>query len=98
MCVLAYAGLLADLQIFMDSVSSACDNFCLTISTKKTEVMYQPALCNPDMDPTISVKSQTLSAVDKFPYLGSPIPHAVHMDNETNIIITKACAAFGRLR
>ncbi len=32
-----------EMQAEMDSFSTACNNFGLTISTKKTEVMYQPA-------------------------------------------------------
>ncbi|XP_076055151.1 uncharacterized protein LOC143033544 [Oratosquilla oratoria] len=32
-----------EMQQHMDMFSSACDNFSLTISTKKTELMYQPA-------------------------------------------------------
>ncbi|KAJ8034871.1 hypothetical protein HOLleu_21889 [Holothuria leucospilota] len=31
------------MQLEMDRFSTECDNFGLTISTKKTEVMYQPA-------------------------------------------------------
>ena len=31
------------MQAEMDSFSAACNNFGLTISTKKTEVMFQPA-------------------------------------------------------
>ena len=41
-CALA-ASTQSDMQHSMDLFSSACDNFGLTISTKKTEVMYQPA-------------------------------------------------------
>ena len=32
-----------NMQDSLDSFSTACDNFGLTISTKKTEVMFQPA-------------------------------------------------------
>ncbi len=33
----------ADMQCSVDKFSSACNNFGLTISIKKTEVLYQPA-------------------------------------------------------
>ena len=49
-----------EMQQEMDHFSHACDNFGLTISTKKTEVMYQPAPGKPYQDPCISVKGQNL--------------------------------------
>ena len=36
----------ANMQNSVDKFSMACDNFDLTISTKKTEVMHQPVLEN----------------------------------------------------
>lgn len=36
-----------DLQLLMDCFSVACDGFCLTISLKKTVVMYKPAPVKP---------------------------------------------------
>ncbi len=42
----------------MDALSSACDNFDLTISTKKTEVMYQPAPGKTYQEPNITVKKR----------------------------------------
>uniref|UniRef100_A0A9J7Z5S8 Heparan sulfate 2-O-sulfotransferase 1 n=1 Tax=Cyprinus carpio carpio TaxID=630221 RepID=A0A9J7Z5S8_CYPCA len=38
------------------------------------------------------------TAVDRFTYLGSTLSRAVHIDDEVNIRIVKASAAFGRLR
>ena len=40
-CALS-AGSQSDMQCSMDLFTSACENFGLTISTKKTEVMFQP--------------------------------------------------------
>ena len=37
----------ADMQHSIDKFSDACNNFGFTISTKKTEVMHQPAPGNP---------------------------------------------------
>ena len=37
------AGRAEDMQHSVELFSNACSNFGLTISTKKTEVMYQPA-------------------------------------------------------
>ena len=68
----------------MDLLSTACDNFGLTISTKKTEVMHQPMSWKPYQEPTVKVNNQTLTAVDKFAYLGSTLSRSVHIDDETN--------------
>ena len=43
------------MQGAVDRMSKACDNFQLTISTKKTEVVHQPAHGKPYSEPTISV-------------------------------------------
>ena len=79
-------------------VSDSCDNYDLTISIKKTEVVYQPAPGKPYKEPTITVKGQRLQVVDKFTYLGSTLSGIVHIDDEVNARIAKASAAFGRLR
>ena len=82
----------------VDQVSDSCDSYDLTISIKKTEVVYQPAPGKPYKEPTITVKGQRLQVVDKFNYLGSTLSRVVHIDDEVNARIAKASAAFGRLR
>ena len=84
--------------ISVDQVSDSCDSYDLTISIKKTEVVYQPAPGKPYKEPTITVKGQRLQVVDKFTYLGSTLSRVVHTDDEVNARIAKASAAFGRLR
>ena len=59
-----------EMQKGVDQVSDSCDSYDLTISIKKTEVVYQPAPGMP-YKPTITVKGQRLQVVDKFTYLGS---------------------------
>ena len=86
------------MQHEMNCFSQACENFGLTISTKKTEVMYQPAPEKPYQEPHITVKGKNLQAVDNFTYLGSTLSRAVNIDVEVNSRIAKASAAFGRLR
>ena len=83
------------MQKGVDQISDSCDSYDLTISIKKTEVVYQPA---PGKEPTITVKGQRLQVVDKFTYLGSTFSRVVHFDDEVNARIAKAGAAFGRLR
>ena len=82
----------------MDQVSDSCDSYDLTISIKKTEVVYQPAPGKLYKEPTITVKGQRLQLVDKFTYLGSTLSRVLHIDDEVNARIAKASAAFGRLR
>ena len=96
-CALA-APTQSEMQRGMDGFSSACDNFGLTISTKKTEVMFQPAPGKEYQEPCISVKGQRLQAVDNFTYLGSTLSRTTNIDAEVNNRISKASSAFGRLR
>ena len=86
------------MQKGVDQISDSCDSYDLTISIKKTEVVYQPAPGKPYKEPTITVKGQRLQVVDKFTYLGSTLSRVVHIDDEVNARIAKASAAFGRLR
>ena len=87
-----------EMQAEMDCFSSACDNFGLNISTKKTDVMFQPAPGNQYHEPQISVNGQTLQAVETFTYLGSTLSRNTNIDAEINNRISKASSAFGRLR
>ena len=81
------------MQKGVDQVSDSCDSYDLTISIKKTEVVYQPAPGKPYKEPTITVK-----VVDKFTYLGSRLSRVVDIDDEVNARIAKASAAFAQLR
>ena len=63
----------ADMQDSADIFSEACTNFGLTISTKKTEVMHQPAPGKQYVEPNININGQRLNVVDKFTYLGSTL-------------------------
>ena len=72
------AGDKQETQLQMDRFSSACDNFGLTVSTKKTDVMFQPAPGNQYHKPQIQVNGQTLQAVETFTYLGSTLSRIRH--------------------
>ena len=78
--------------------STACDNFSLTISTKKTEVMFQPAPGKPYPKPHITVNDTVLNDVENFTYLGSTISRHVNIDEEITCRIAKASSMFGRLQ
>ena len=86
------------LQGAVDRMSKECDNFQLTISTKKTEIVHQPSPGKPYSEPTITVNGQKLQVVDKFTYLGSTFSRAVHIDDDVTARTAKASVAFGRLR
>ena len=83
------------MQKGMNQVSDSCDSYDLTISIKKTEVVYQQAPGKPNKEPTITVKGQQLQVVGKFTYLGSTWSGVVHIDDRVNARIVKASAAFG---
>jgi len=82
----------------LDGFSSACDNFGLTISITKTEVMHQTAPGKSCHEPCITVKGQKLQAVDRFTYLGRTLSREINIDAEVTNRIAKASAAYGRLR
>ena len=86
------------MQKGVDQVSDSCDSYNRTISIKKTEVVFQSAPGKPYKEPTITMKGQRLKVVNKFTYLGSTLSRVVHIDEEVNARISKASAAFGRLR
>ena len=86
-----------EMQSSMDKFSSACDPFGLTISTKKTEVMYQPAPKNEQSELSITVNGKILKFVNKFTHLGSTLARNVRINDEVAHRIAKAIAAFGKL-
>ena len=88
----------SDMQESMDLFAKACDDFGLTISTKKTEVMHQPAPAVPYTEPSITVHGQRLAVVDKLVYLGSTPSRSINIDEEVAYRLARASAAFGRLK
>ncbi len=85
------------MQQEIDCFSRACDNFGLPISTKKTEVMYQPVPGQPYQDPHITERRQERRPVDSFTYLGCTLSRAVYIDIEINNRIAKASYTFRKL-
>ena len=62
-----------DLQRITNSLSVATKRFGLTISIKKTEVMFQPAKGSTANMPEIKIDGKVLNNVDSFTYLGSSL-------------------------
>ena len=81
------------LQSMLDSFADACNNFGLTISIKKTQVMG----LNIPSPPTLYLDGQLLEAVDVFPYLGSIIAANSSLDPEIKRRIAKAAGTMARL-
>ena len=69
-----------------------------TVSTKKTEVMYQQAPGTPYTDPVITANGQKLASAEKFVYLGSTLSKSALLDEEIALRIARAKTAFGRLQ
>ena len=86
------------MQRAVDKDSYSCNNYGVTINTKKTEAVHQPAPGKPYNEPTITVNGQKLTVVDKFTYLGNTLSRAVYIYDEAIARIAKASVVFGRLR
>ena len=92
------ANSLADIQDLVNRFSIASKAFGLTISLKKTEVLFQPKPNTPHVDPLVNIDDYPLKSVKSFTYLGSTVNSNATLDNELSLRIAKASAAFGRLR
>ena len=88
---------LEDMQCIMDRFSASCTAFGLTISLKKTKVMYTPVPGEPYIEPDIMVYGKRLGVVDTFVYLGSTLSRDGTLDAEIHLRIQKASVAFGKL-
>ena len=88
----------AEMQQCVNHFSRACDNFGFTISTKKTEVMHQPAPRKMHHEPHIFVNDEQLKATDSFTYLGSTLSREANIDVEVDNRLSKANSAFGKTR
>ena len=85
------------LQHIVNHFSDAAKNFSLTISVKKTEVLYQPPLREAYSPPHISIDGTYLIAVEHFTYLGSVISNHATVSKDLDNRLSKASSSFGRL-
>ena len=79
----------ANMQNSVNKFSMACDNFGLTISTRKTKVKHLLAHGKPFIKPNITTKGQRLKVVEKFTDLGSTLYKSIDMDDEVNSKLAK---------
>ena len=73
----------------MQSFTVACEDFELTVSLHKTQVMGQ------DVDvpaPSIGTHAYELEAVHEFAYLSSTIPSSISLETELNRRIGKVAS------
>ena len=87
-----------DLQVIMDRFATSCSSYGLTISLKKTEVMFQPPPGHNYIPTSITIRGTKLNAVDQFTYLGSTLSRSANIDAEVSQRISKASGVFGCLR
>ena len=88
---------LDDIQMIVDSFADAAKKFGLTISIKKTEVLFLPRPKDTHHDPEVVIDGAKLSSVKNFCYLGSVMSCDGSLDDEITNRISKASVAFGRL-
>jgi len=86
-----------DLQRLADCFSTASKAFGLTISIKKTEVLYQAAPGTSKPEPNIRIDGAPLKNVEDFIYLGSCLSSSGSLDKEISCRLAKASSSFGRL-
>ena len=82
-----------ELQTLMDRFSQACNDFGLTISLKKTNILAQDT----EVPPHITIEDQPLDVVHQFTYLGSTITDNLSLDAELDKRIGKATSTMARL-
>ena len=69
------------MQWAVDRMSKACDNFQLTVSTKKDFRKYTSQHLESRLENQPPVNGQKLQVVEKFTYLGSILSRAMHIDD-----------------
>ena len=92
------AHFLEDIQFITYMFACASERFSLTISIKKTEVMYQPATEKTHTDPVVTINNTPLKSVEKFCDLVSVLSNTTFIDDEVTQRISKASSSLGRLR
>ena len=80
-----------------DCLSAATKHFGLTISIKKTDVMFKPAKGSRAIMLEVKIDGKAHNNVDSFTYLGSSLSSSNSLDKEVSKRIAKANASYGRL-
>ncbi|XP_064415008.1 semaphorin-3F-like [Latimeria chalumnae] len=83
-----------DLQLMMDRFTASASSYGLTISLKKTEVMYQPAPGKPYVRPIIIIGKTELNTIKEFTYLGSVLSDEARIDKEVTTHMQRASMTY----
>ena len=84
-------------QHIINCFSVSAKNFGLTVSLKKTEVLYQPPPYEAYSPPDVSIDGTNLNTVEHFTYLGSIISNDATVSKDFDNRLFKASSSFGRL-
>ena len=95
-CALA-AHTIQEAQHLLDLFVAATCRFGLSISLKKTEIMFQPQPHSSYLPPAATVNSVQVPVAEMFCYLGSRVTCKNTLDDELTARLAKAGAAFGQL-
>ena len=79
-----------DAQCLMDAFAKSASRFGLTISIKKTGVLYQPKPGMTYTEPRLSIGVDTLKATNRFCYLGGTVTNDGAIDEDVASRIGKA--------
>jgi hypothetical protein len=85
------------MQLITDRFAAAADKYGLSISRKKTEVMYHPSPGKPYIELVINIGGTRLKPVTEFCFLGSTLSNDALIDKDVTTRISRACVSFGRL-
>ena len=86
-----------DIQHIVNCLDRSTKRFGLSISLKKTEVLFQPRPGSNYNPPPVMIGDHPMSYVSNFKYLGSFLSNNATVDADVSHRITKASAAFGKL-
>ena len=95
-CALA-AHTIQKAQHLLDLFVAATCRFGLSISLKKTEIMFQPKPHSIYLPPAVTVNSVQVPVAEMFCYLGSRVTSKNTLDDKLTARLAKAGAAFGQL-
>ena len=77
----------------MDRFSQSCNDFGLTFSLKKTNILAQDT----QFPPHITIDDQQLDVVHQFTYVGSTVTDNLSLDADLDKRICKATSTMARL-